>query len=90
MHSASQPSLTSYKALFVTYLGPQWGKATLMAVLLLIGIGLQLVNPQILRYFVDSFTSGGSHANLTLAGALFIGIALAIQGTSVLATYFSW
>src|SRR6266478_2045857 len=89
MHSAGQPSLTTYKALFVTYLGPQWGKATLMAVLLLIGIGLQLVNPQILRYFVDSFTSGGSHANPTLAGALFIGIALAIQGTSVLATYFS-
>src|SRR6266704_6699288 len=89
MHSAGQPMLTSYKALFVTYLGPQWGKATLMAVLLLTGIALQLVNPQILRYFVDSFTSGGSHANLTLAGALFIGIALAIQGTSVLATYFS-
>lgn len=89
MSRAVQSSLTSYKTLFMTYLGPQWGKATLMAVLLLIGIGLQLVNPQILRYFVDSFTSGGSHADLTLAGALFIGIALAIQGVSVLATYVS-
>ena len=89
MHSAGQPSLTAYKTLFMTYLGPQWRKATLMAVLLLTGIALQLVNPQILRYFVDSITSGGSHANLTLAGILFIGIALAIQGVSVLATYFS-
>jgi len=89
MHSAGQPSLTAYKTLFMTYLGPQWRKATLMAVLLLTGIALQLVNPQILRYFVDAFTSGGSHANLTLAGALFIGIALVIQGTAVLATYFS-
>ncbi len=89
MGRAVQSSLTSYKTLFMTYLGPQWRKATLMAVLLLTGIALQLVNPQILRYFVDTFTTGGSHADLTLAGALFIGIALAIQGVSVLATYVS-
>ncbi len=89
MSRAVQPSLTAYKMLFMTYLGPQWRKATLMAVLLLTGIALQLVNPQILRYFVDAFTTGGTHADLTLAGALFIGIALAIQGVSVLATYVS-
>jgi ABC-type multidrug transport system fused ATPase/permease subunit len=81
------PSLASYKALFVTYLGPQWRRATLMAVLLVTGIALQLLNPQILRYFVDAFTSGDPHANLLLAGALFIGVALATQMFMVLATY---
>ena len=83
------PSLASYKALFVTYLGPQWRRATLMAVLLVTGIALQLLNPQILRYFVDAFTSGDPHANLLLAGALFIGVALATQIFMVLATYVS-
>ncbi len=86
---AKQPSLASYKTLFLTYLGPQWRKATLMSVLLLTGIVLQLVNPLILRYFVDTFTAGGSHAALTLAGLLFIVVALIIQGVSVLATYYS-
>jgi len=89
MSRAVQPSLTSYKTLFLTYLGPQWRKATLTAALIFTGIGLQLINPQILRYFIDAFTSGNSHKNLALAGALFVGIALAIQGVTVLATYFS-
>ena len=89
MSRAVQPSLTSYTSLFLTYLGPQWRKATLMAALILTGIGLQLINPQILRYFIDAFTSSSSHKNLALAGALFVGIALAIQGVTVLATYIS-
>jgi ABC-type multidrug transport system fused ATPase/permease subunit len=60
-----------------------------MSVLLLTGIGLQLVNPQILRYFVDSATSGGSISSLSLVGVLFVGIALANQVVSVFATYVS-
>ncbi len=89
MSRAVQPSLTSYTSLFLTYLGPQWRRVTLMAALIFTGIGLQLINPQILRFFIDAFTSGSSHANLALAGALFVGIALAIQAVTVLATYLS-
>jgi ABC-type multidrug transport system fused ATPase/permease subunit len=52
-------SRMSYRDLLVTYLKPQWQRAGLMAVLLLASIGLQLVNPQILRSFIDAATSGG-------------------------------
>ncbi|MGZ3616595.1 MAG: ABC transporter transmembrane domain-containing protein, partial [Ktedonobacteraceae bacterium] len=89
MSRAVQPSLTAYTSLFLTYLVPQWRKVALLAALIFTGIGLQLFNPLVLRYFIDAFTSGSSNKNLALAGALFVGIALAIQGVTVLATYLS-
>lgn len=82
-------SAKEYRTFLITYLKPQWPMALLMAVLLLVSIALQLLNPQILRYFIDSATSGGNLTNLLLAGALFVGVALANQATSVLATYAS-
>src|SRR5260370_35265224 len=60
-----------------------------MVVLLLASVGLQLVNPQILRYFIDTALRGRATASLTLAAVLFIGIALANQAVSILATYIS-
>lgn len=89
MSPVPEPSITSYRDLFVIYLRPQWRRATLMAMLLLTSIGLQLVNPQILRYFIDTVTSGGNLQPLILAGAIFIGIALANQALTVFATYVS-
>jgi len=82
-------SRLSYRDLLVTYLKPQWQRAGLMAVLLLASIGLQLVNPQILRSFIDAATSGGTITPLVLAGALFVGISLLNQAVSVCATYVS-
>ncbi|HZO72908.1 MAG TPA: ABC transporter ATP-binding protein [Ktedonobacteraceae bacterium] len=87
MSSMLKPSIMSYRDLFVIYLKPQWRRTTLMAALLLISIGLQLVNPQILRYFIDTVTSGGNLQPLLLAGATFMGIALANQAITVFATY---
>lgn len=89
MGSVLRPSITSYRDLFVTYLKPQGLRTMLMAVLLLTGIGLQLVNPQILRYFIDTVTSGGNLSPLLLAGAIFVAISLANQAISVWATYVS-
>ena len=53
-------NLAQYLSLLRRYLGPQWQKATLMAGLLLASIGLQLVVPQILRFFIDTATGEGS------------------------------
>ncbi|HEU5228660.1 MAG TPA: ABC transporter ATP-binding protein [Ktedonobacteraceae bacterium] len=89
MGSVLRPSITSYRDLFVTYLKPQWLRVMLMAVLLLTSIGLQLVNPQILRYFIDTVTSGGNLNPLLLAGAIFVAISLVNQAISVWATYVS-
>ncbi len=78
-----------YFALLVTYLKPLWRRALLLALLLLAGIGLQLLNPQILASFIDTALAGGATTTLLLAGALFTGVALANQGVSVAASYLS-
>lgn len=75
--------------MLVVYLRPQWRKTLLMAVLLLTSVGLQLVNPLIIRYFIDTFESGGSISALTYAAVAFIGIALVTQVIAVYATYVS-
>jgi len=78
-----------YFALLVTYLKPLWRRALLLALLLLAGIGLQLLNPQILAYFIDTALAGGATTSLLLAGVLFTGVALANQGISVASSYLS-
>ncbi|MDQ6645374.1 MAG: ABC transporter ATP-binding protein/permease [Chloroflexota bacterium] len=75
--------------MLLVYLKPQWRKSLLMAVLLLTNVGLQLVNPLLIRYFIDTFEGGGSISALTYAAVAFIGIALATQVIAVYATYVS-
>ena len=75
--------------LLATYLGPQRGRVTLLTALLLSSIALQLLNPQILRRFIDTATTGGSTSALTVAAVLFIVVALVQQLVAVGATYFS-
>ncbi|MEO8972920.1 MAG: ABC transporter ATP-binding protein [Ktedonobacteraceae bacterium] len=81
--------LKSYQALLLQYLRPQWRRVFLLSLLLLTSVGLQLVNPQILRYFIDTALANSATSPLLLAGLLFIGVALLNQGASVWATYVS-
>jgi ATP-binding cassette, subfamily B, bacterial len=86
-------SLIQYRDLLATYLKPQRLKVVMLAVLLLSSIGLQLLNPQILRSFIDTATGAGSGAaslqRLLLLAGLFIVVALVSQAVSVTATYVS-
>jgi len=81
--------LRHYLRLLAKYLKPQSRRSLLMGLLLLASIGLQLANPQVLRYFIDTATSKGSVPSLMIAAILFIAIALTNQGISILARYFS-
>lgn len=81
--------LRQYLRLLAKYLKPQSRRSLLMGALLLTSIGLQLANPQVLRYFIDTATGRGSVPALMVAALLFIGIALTNQGISILARYFS-
>ncbi len=81
--------LKQYAGMLVVYLKPQWRRSLLMVVLLLTGVGLQLLNPQIIRYFIDTYVSGGQATSLTYAALLFISIAVVNQILSILATYIS-
>ncbi|MBA3946236.1 MAG: ABC transporter ATP-binding protein [Herpetosiphonaceae bacterium] len=73
----------------VTYLKPQQRRVLLLGALLLISIALQLANPLVLRYFIDTAQAGGATRSLILAALLFIGVALVNQLFSVAATYVS-
>lgn len=59
-----------------------------MSFTLLSSISLQLFNPQVLRYFIDTALAGGSQQALFAAALLFITVALITQVLTVAATYF--
>lgn len=76
-----------YWNLFVKYLKPMWPKAVLLAVLIFAGIGLQLANPQIVRYFIDTVVAGSDFRPLILIALAFLGVSLLAQIVGVTATY---
>ena len=65
------------------------GTLIVLTLLLFASIGLQLINPQIIRYFIDTAQSQGAMQPLITAAIMFIGFALVQQLVSVIATYFS-
>src|SRR5258706_8582120 len=69
------------------YLRPQWRRVAALAVLLVGGLAVQLVNPQIIRYFLDTVQSGGSQQLLAAAAFAFVGVALLQQVISLGAIY---
>ena len=58
-----------------------------LAVLILAGIGLQLVNPQVVRYFIDTAQAGGPQSALLKAALAFIAFALAARAAALAADY---
>ncbi len=76
-----------YWALLETYMRPQGKKVVLLAGLILGGLALQLISPQILRYFIDEAATQREFMPLLLAGAIFVVTALLIQLTTVATTY---
>ncbi|HLZ10453.1 MAG TPA: ABC transporter ATP-binding protein, partial [Chloroflexota bacterium] len=75
-------------SLLGAYLWPRWRQTALLGALLVASTVLQLVNPQIIRRFIDTAIAGtGTPETLAETALLFIGIALVQQGISVGATY---
>jgi ATP-binding cassette, subfamily B, bacterial len=68
-----------YVDLLRTYIGPQWPSAVLLSALLLGSIGLQLLGPQLLRYFIDSAIGSVPLDALTVIALQFVGVALLNQ-----------
>jgi ATP-binding cassette subfamily B protein len=74
-------------ATLARYLRPQAGKAGLMGLLLLAGIGLQLWIPQILRDFIDNAMAAAPVAQLRGTASWFLAIAFGHQLLAAVATY---
>jgi ATP-binding cassette, subfamily B, bacterial len=88
VRSPASPSLRQYRELLSRYLKPQIKWVILMAAVLLIGIAIKLINPQILRYFLDTAQAGGAARSLTTAAGLFLTFAILQEGMS-LATHYT-
>src|SRR5687768_1660689 len=81
--------LRQYSDLLAGYLRPQRFRVAMLAILLLASIFLPLLNPQILRVFIDRAIDGAAVRALVLIAVLFIVAALATQALQVAATYFA-
>jgi len=79
--------LKQYWDLLARHIRPQKGRFLLLTVLLLGSTGLQLVNPQIVRAFIDAATSGQAARGLALAAIAFLAVTLLQQVVAVSATY---
>lgn len=80
----------NYYQLLATYLRPHRRRVVMLSALLLVSIGLQLLNPQLLRYFIDTAQNPASPLEaLFVAAGVFITIAIVTQGLSLAATYVS-
>jgi len=69
------------------YMSPQRRRVMGLSGLILLSIGLQLINPQVIRYFLDTARSGGPQRSLLLAAAAFIIFALFRQGIDLVSIY---
>lgn len=77
----------AYFRLFSAYLRPHRRRAVLLAVVLVVTIGLQLANPQLIRAFIDGATGGRPVDELVPIALAFMAIALVHQGLLVWATF---
>ena len=81
------PSFRRHGDLLAAYLSPQRPRVLLLAALLLSSIGLELANPQVVRFFIDTAQKGGPVGALTTAAAIFLTIALVQQLVALGASY---
>lgn len=80
-------SISRYIDVLKRYISHQKFRFGLLSFFVIFSIGLQVVNPQIMKYFIDAATSGKPDAHLTVAAVIFICIAILQQVISVSATY---
>ncbi len=82
-------SIKEYILLLKKYLRPYKKKLIILAALMTGSIVLQLINPQIVRFFIDEAAKGDSAKHLISAALAFIGISLIKQLVVVASTYVS-
>ncbi len=79
--------MQSSLSLLTTYFSPQRWRVLLLAALLLGTITFQLINPQIIRYVLDTAQTGATNAPLALAAGLFIVFNLLQAGAALALNY---
>jgi ABC-type multidrug transport system, ATPase and permease components len=80
-------SLQHYWRLLATYLRDQVVAVSVLAVLLLTGIGVQLLHPQIVRSFIDASQNQVAHRLLLTIAGLFVALVVIQRLIGVATTY---
>ena len=76
-----------YASLLAHYLKPLWFRVMLLTIFMFSGIGLGLLSPQIIRYFIDTAKAGGALRNLLIAGGLFLAVGIFGQIVMLISSY---
>lgn len=79
--------IRSYFKLLSKYLKPLKLQVILLGIILAINVGLQLIIPQILGFFIDSAAGGAPMKKLMSAALSFIGVAIIQQILALVSTY---
>ena len=74
-------------SLLTHYLGQQKGRVALLTFLLFMTIGLQLANPQVVRFFLDAAENRVGLERLVGAAALFVFVSVIRQGFNLASVY---
>jgi ATP-binding cassette subfamily B protein len=83
-------SLKEIRALLFSYLKPQRGRIILLALLLFSGIALQVINPQLVGYLINTATTGkATTSRLVSLALLFLILSIITQVLSIYTTYLS-
>ena len=77
----------SFRVLGMGYARSRWFQMMLLAALLLAGIALKIINPQIVRHFIDQAHASGPERELWMAALLFLTVSLVYRLISVATTY---
>lgn len=80
---------SQYIKLLKQYLLPHRGLLAALAFLLFSNIGLQLINPQIMRSFIDTAKAAAPLDDIVFIGLLFLGVALVNEVMGIGARYVS-
>lgn len=81
--------LSRYWSVLAAYLKPRRARVLLLGLLLLSSMGLQLLNPRIIRSFIDAVLAGSPTTVLFRLSGFFLTIALLGYGVSLAQTYLS-
>jgi len=76
-----------YWKLLANYLRSQRARVILLAALILSHIGLQLISPQIVRFFIDTASAGSAPERLVLPALLFLGVSIVGQALALGVAY---
>jgi ATP-binding cassette, subfamily B, bacterial len=80
-------ALRVYAGLLGKYLKPHWKLVVLLALCVFAGTAMNLISPQIVRFFIDTAQAGGAVSDLTHAALLFLAIGVGRPALSLAASY---